>query len=260
APRPPEPWEGVREALVSGPPCVQVNGILGVDPSAADLDEGEAAGSEDCLGLNVFAPAFPPGEVPVAGERLPVMVWIHGGGNTVGSAAIYDGGTLAQKHRVIVVTTNYRLGALGWFSHAAIAPAGTNPDDASGNYGTLDQIRALEWVRENIASFGGDPNRVTVFGESAGGRNVLSLVASPRASGLFHRAISQSGGTRTSSLSSARNLHDAADVPGHEFSSGEVLLSLLRADGRAEDRDSARRALAGMTPESVADYLRSKTP
>jgi para-nitrobenzyl esterase len=260
APRPPEPWDGTLLAVDSGPPCIQVNGLLGTDPDGPKLAEGEAAGSEDCLRLNVFAPAFALSEVPSTAERLPVMVWIHGGGNTVGSSAVYDGSLLAQQQRVIVVTTNYRLGMMGWLSHAALAEEGASTDDASGNYGSLDLIRALEWVRDNIAEFGGDPKRVTVFGESAGGRNVLSLLASPRATELFHRAISQSGNTSTSSLANARNLHDDPEEPGDEFSSGEVLLSLLQADGSADDRDQALRLLAEMSPDAVAEYLRAKTP
>jgi para-nitrobenzyl esterase len=260
APHPPEPWQGDHLALDFGPPCIQANGLLGVDPNAAELAEGEAAGSEDCLRLNVFAPAFALGEVPSAAQALPVMVWIHGGGNTVGSAAVYDGSVLAQQQRVIVVTTNYRLGMMGWFSHAALAGEGVSADDASGDFGTLDLIRALEWVRDNIATFGGDPSRVTIFGESAGGRNVLTLLASPRAKGLFHRAISQSGGVRTSAVASARNLRDDSEEPGHDFSSGEVLLSLLQADGRADDRDQALLLLAEMSPDAVAEYLRGKSP
>ncbi len=260
APHPPEPWDGTHLAVDSGPPCIQANGILGVDPDAAELDAGEAAGSEDCLRLNVFAPAFALGEVPPAGKSLPVMVWIHGGGNTLGSATVYDGSILAQQQRVIVVTTNYRLGMMGWFSHAALAGKGVGAADASGNYGTLDLIRALEWVRDNIAAFGGDPGRVTVFGESAGGLNVLSLLGSPRAKGLFHRAISQSGGTRTSTVASARNFRDDPEEAGHDFSSGEVLLSLLQADGSAVDRDQALPLLAEMSPDAVAEYLRGKSP
>jgi para-nitrobenzyl esterase len=260
APQPQEPWEGIHQALDSGPPCVQANGFLGSDPNAAELAEGEAAGNEDCLRLNVFAPAFAAREVPSAEKALPVMVWIHGGGNTVGSAAIYDGSVLAQQQRVIVVTTNYRLGMLGWFSHAALGGEGVKADDASGNYGSLDLIRSLEWVRDNITAFGGDPRRVTIFGESAGGRNVMSLLASPPAKGLFHRAISQSGSTSTSSVESARNLHDDPEQPGHEFSSGEVLLSLLQADGRAADRDQALLLVAEMSPDAVAEFLRGNSP
>jgi para-nitrobenzyl esterase len=260
APRPPEPWKGELVALDHpGPACIQVNGVLG-GAHAADLPEGEPAGSEDCLRLNVFAPAFSPGEVPTGDERLPVMLWIHGGGNTVGSAGIYDGSLLAQKHRLIVVTTNYRLGMMGWFSHASLAADAASADDASGNFGTLDVIRALEWLRDNVASFGGDSERVTVFGESAGGLNVMSLLASPRAQGLFHRAIAQSGGTGSSSLADARNPHDDPDAPGDAHSSGEVLLALLQADERAGDREQARRLVAEMSAADVARYLRGKTP
>lgn len=126
------------------------------------------------------------------------MFWIHGGGNTVGSGGseltrIYDGSVMASEQNVIVVSVNYRLGPMGWFFHDALRDTSDTPEDASGNYGTLDLIAALGWVQENIAVFGGNPANVTLFGESAGGFNVLSLMASPPAKGLFHKAIVQSG-------------------------------------------------------------------
>ena len=124
------------------------------------------------------------------------MVWIHGGGNSVGHAGFYDGGNLATRENVVVVAINYRLGPFGWFRHAALRGDDTTPEERSGNFGDLDPIRALEWVRDNVAAFGGDPGNVTVFGESAGGRNVLALLVAPAARGLFHRAIVQSGGLR----------------------------------------------------------------
>ncbi|MCL4228254.1 MAG: carboxylesterase family protein [Myxococcales bacterium] len=154
-------------------------------PACPQLDEaGTFVGDEDCLQLNIWAPAAP------AGPR-PVMVWLHGGGNAVGSAVypIYDGRRLAEAGDVVVVTLNYRLGQLGFLAEAALA----GPDGAIGNHGTLDQVAALRWVRDNIAAFGGDAGNVTVFGESAGGRNTCTLLAVPAAAGLFHRALVQSG-------------------------------------------------------------------
>jgi para-nitrobenzyl esterase len=112
------------------------------------------------------------------------MVWIHGGGNTVGYAGRYDGGNLAATEHVVVVAINYRLGPFGWFRHAVLRDAGTSDLERSGNFGTLDQVRALEWLRDNAAAFGGDPGNVTVFGEGAGGANVFALLVVPSARGL----------------------------------------------------------------------------
>jgi len=229
APQPAERWSGLREALTFGSPCPQFASSVGGVPG----EPGSIKGNEDCLYLNVYAPAFAADAVPGEGARLPVMFWIHGGGNTIGAASRYDGSALATQQNVIVVTTNYRLGALGWFRHAALRPecaAAPEADaaclaDASGNFGTLDQIRALEWVRDNIAAFGGDPNNVTIFGESAGARNALALLVSPRAAGLFQRAIAQSGGTRSSSLAEAENLATDPE-PGAATSSREIAKKL----------------------------------
>jgi para-nitrobenzyl esterase len=159
---------------------------------------------------------------------------------------------------LIVVTVQYRLGVFGWFSHSSLRGGDGTADDGSGNYGTLDHVKALGWVRENISAFGGDPDRVTVFGESAGGRNTLSMLLSPRANGLFQRAIVQSGGIRTSTLARAEHFVDAEE-PGDEWSSGEVLLKLLIRDDEAVDREGAKAKLAAMSDAEVADYLRGKS-
>src|SRR5262245_8269705 len=175
APRPLPRWSGEREALVSGAPCPQIASVY----SGAPRGKKDIVGSEDCLVLDVYAPRFARDAVPSGAAALPVMLWIHGGGNTIGSASFYDGGHLAAAENVVVVVVQYRLGALGWLRHAALRAEGGSDADRSGNFGTLDTIRALEWVRDNVAAFGGDPQRVTIFGESAGGNNVFALLLSP---------------------------------------------------------------------------------
>jgi para-nitrobenzyl esterase len=255
APQPLEPWAGRRAALAFGSPCTQfASAFGGVDSARA----GTPVGSEDCLYLNIYAPRFAEAEVPAGTARLPVMLWIHGGGNSIGETGFYNGGNLAATHRVIVVTTNYRLGPFGWFRHAALRADGTTEVDRSGNFGTFDLVRALQWVRDNIAAFGGDPNNVTIFGESAGGANVFTLLLSPPARGLFHRAIVESGGLRMSTVAEAERFTDDAE-PGDANSSGEALLQLLVKDGAAADRTAAKARLGAMSNAEVERYLRAKT-
>jgi len=254
APQPFPAWSGTREALSFGASCPQFASPLGGDESAP---RGTLVGSEDCLFVNVYSPALAPGRLPSGKRRLPVMLWIYGGGNTIGTSSFYDGSALATRENVVVVTVNYRLGPLGWFRHAALRE-GRDPIDASGNFGTLDLILALEWVRTNITSFGGNPENITVFGESAGGWNVFSLLTSPLTRGSFHRAISQSGVTWSATPAEAENFADAPE-PGSPQSSGEILLKLLEADGTAADREAAKRVLASWSGRKTADYLRSES-
>jgi len=178
APREPATWSGAKSALAFGNQC----------PQASVANKSVLFGDEDCLYLNIFRPKTTAG-------KSPVMVFLHGGGNTLGSASdrvlgqtLYDGVDLSA-HNVVVVTLNYRIGALGFLAH----PELRGPDGLEGNYGLLDQIAALKYVRENIAAFGGDPSRVTLFGESAGAIDTLVLMTSPLAQGLFQRAIVESG-------------------------------------------------------------------
>lgn len=177
-PLPPQPWDDVRDASQFGAASWQpVGGPLdGLVPGMGSDDQ-----SDDCLSLNVWMPS--------TDEVKPVMVWIHGGAFSLGagSLSVYDGARLATATNTIVVTINYRLGALGFLS--------INDPSCTPNVGLLDQVAALEWVRDNINAFGGDPDNVTIFGESAGGGSVLSLLSMPAARGLFHRAIVQSGAT-----------------------------------------------------------------
>ncbi|MAH79854.1 MAG: hypothetical protein CMQ77_03755 [Gammaproteobacteria bacterium] len=175
--------------------CIQRTSNFGGSAEYADEDD-LLSGSEDCLYLDVFAP------LNKSKKLLPVMFWIHGGGNTSGLKDLYDFRKLVKKHDVIVVRINYRLGPFGWFTHPAIQGF-QNDVDKTSNFGTLDIISALEWVNENITLFGGDSNNITIFGESGGGHNVLSLLVSKRAKGLFHKAISMSGYTTSFSTENA---------------------------------------------------------
>jgi para-nitrobenzyl esterase len=245
ATRPPETWEGTREALESGQMCSQ----LGGDP---------VSGGEDCLTLDVYTPAFEPAAVPTGPARRPVMYWIHGGGNSMGWGHQIPPTRLAAEHDVIVVTINYRLGIFGWLSHPALRASAAGPEEASGNFGTLDMIRGLEWVRDNIERFGGDPQRITIFGESAGGVDVFSLLISPPAEGLFQAAIVQSGIPATVTRSQAEAYTDDAD-PGLPGSSGELLIALVRQAGRAEDRESAKAVVAAMGMQETENFLRGLT-
>ncbi|UCE84707.1 MAG: carboxylesterase family protein [Deltaproteobacteria bacterium] len=254
APQPPEPWSGTLQALEHGSPCPQLASPLG----GVDGAPGRPTGDEDCLYLNVYAPRVDARKVPRGGGRLPVMVWIHGGGNVVGHGGFYDGGRLAQSQDVVVVTVNYRLGPLGWFRHAALRGEGTSEADRSGNFGTLDLVRALEWIRRHVTAFGGDPGNVTIFGESAGARDVFTLLLSPQAEDLFHRAIAQSGATDLTDVATAEHFVDDPE-PGHPSSANETILKLLIADASAADRAGAKARLAAMAPDELAQYLRRKS-
>jgi len=215
APKAAANWEGVRAADKFGPICMQRR------PGTA-ANGASSAMSEDCLYLNVYTAANS------AKDKRPVMVWIHGGALTSGAGSIYDGEALAKKG-VVVVTVNYRLGLFGFFA----LPELTKESDrnSSGNYGLLDQITALEWVQKNIVAFGGDPKRVTIFGESAGSWSVNYLTATPLARGLFQRAIGESGGE----FAPARKLSDMEQA-GLKFeqAAGATSLAALRTKPAAD--------------------------
>jgi len=227
APRPPQPWQGVRQANRFGSSSAQVVPIVG------------RSGSEDSLYLNVWRPKSAEG-------MLPVYVFVHGGGNTIGSSDLHDyyGYAVAARSNMVYVSLNYRLALFGWFRLPALSE-GESPIDASGNYGTLDIIAALRWVKENIAAFGGDPSRVTLSGESAGAFNVLSLMVSPQAEGLFQRAVVESGIAVMQSTAAA------------ERAARTVALKLLVSRGKAKDLQGAETVLRAMSNAEVRAFLYS---
>jgi len=232
APQDPIPWSDIRSERTFSAGCTQY-----------DLLRKESIrGSEDCLYLNVWRPRD--GE-----SGLPVYVFIHGGGNEMGHATQlreYRGNRLASRSRMVFVSFNFRLGPFGWFTHPALRE-GQSDLDASGNYGLLDMIKALEWVRDNIEAFGGDPQRVTLTGHSSGGMDVLALLIAPGARGLFQRAMAQSGVARTSSVAEA------------DLMSRSVVEQLLVADGAAQTRAQADAAVKAMASSELSAYLRNKS-
>ena len=185
-PQPTAPWSGVRDATAPASPCPQLPLTLLPDGGPVLPGDSNRTGStsEDCLYLNVWTPAR------TGGRSRPVLVWLHGGGNTYGAGSDYNGAALAARG-VVVVTVNYRLGALGFLAHPALSDE--SAEHASGDYGLMDQQAALRWVRRNIGAFGGDRNRVTLGGQSAGSVDTCLHITSPTAKGLFHRAVQQSG-------------------------------------------------------------------
>ena len=219
APLAEQSWEGVRNATGFPDACPQFD------------RSGTVIGAEDCLYLNVWRPQ-------TQQRDLPVYVWIHGGSNTSGSIDVnyYQGGTIAERSNMVVVSIQYRLGALGWLHYAPLQNGNANDD--SGNYGTLDIIRSLQWIKDNIASFGGDPANVTVTGESAGAFNIISLLMAEQASGLFEKAVIQSG------------LPITATVAEGEAAAAQLTDNVLANDGVAADT---------LSDAETAEYLRSKS-
>jgi para-nitrobenzyl esterase len=246
APGPPAPWSGIKKAKSFGPACSQ--DITGEDSFLGGIAKAfgikppgprQGAYSEDCLYLNVYT------ESPDRRVKRPVMVWIHGGAFKYGTGADYDPQNLVRKG-VVVVTINYRLGVLGFLAHPELSAESSH--GASGNYGLLDQIEALRWVKRNIASFGGDPDNVTIFGESAGGQSVSLLMISPPAARLFHRAIAESG--------VGLHVHTYLNKPGYiPHSAEEFGLGFAESVGAADlealrtiDAESLTTAAAAFLP------------
>ncbi|MBA4794844.1 MAG: carboxylesterase/lipase family protein [Phenylobacterium sp.] len=239
-PAPPAAWTKVRDATRFGAACPQPPSRPGSIYAAR-----HAALSEDCLFLNIWAPAD--------ARKAPVFVWIHGGSlvTGAGSEAMYDGTNLAAEG-LVVVTLNYRLGVLGYLAHPELSAE--SPDGVSGNYGLLDQIAALEWVRDNIAAFGGDPGNVTTAGESAGALSVMYLMASPAARGLFHKAVAQSAYMiSTPELKAARHGALAAEAAGLELGRRLEARSLARLRAMDADKLILEAALAGFQPWGAID-------
>lgn len=233
APREPEPWKGIRFSTFDLQRSIQNEQTLYWSPT------GKVIGSEDCLYLNVCRP-------DTEEKNLPVYFWIHGGGNVTGGAEdFFFAQFLAKKYNAVVVVVEYRLGAMGWLTHPALTSSGTM-EDKSGNFGTLDIIKALKWVQGNITQFGGNAKNVTVAGQSAGGTNVLSLMVSPLAKGLFHKAVVESSG-----------LVNISEEKGVE-KTNNIIDKLLVADNTCTDLESAAARRKSMTNEEIGAYLRSK--
>jgi para-nitrobenzyl esterase len=242
-------WKAPRELLAknniiskkNANHCVQEPSSMG-GASGKDI----LTGTEDCLYLDIKVPK------QRSPQLLPVMFWIHGGGNTSGLKDIYNFSKMVNRHDVIVITINYRLGAFGWFTHPAIQDHSVGIDKTS-NFGTLDIIEALKWVNGNIEFFGGDPNNITIFGESAGGHNVLSLLVAPQAKGLFHKAISQSG--YTTSISKKYAYINDIDNTTFEHTSNEVVKRLIPNSKKISSIDLNKKLYSLTAKEFFSDYI-----
>ena len=237
-PQPVHPWSGVRSAAAYGHDCMQL-------PFPGDAAPLRTQPSEDCLYLNVWTPA------QHQGKKLPVLVWIYGGGFVNGgtSPAVYDGTHFAERG-VVLVSFNYRLGRFGFFAFPALSAE--HPDEPLGNYAFMDQIAALRWVQRNIAAFGGDPANVTIFGESAGGMSVNALMTSPQARGLFAKAVVESGGGRNNLLSMSR-LHDSG--PSGTPSAEQVGVNFAKSMGIEGDGPQALAALRKLPADKIVDGM-----
>ncbi|MEV5027028.1 carboxylesterase family protein [Paenibacillus sp. LPE1-1-1.1] len=221
APREVEPWSGVLS-------------VSDFNHNSVQFVQGVPNGSEDCLYLNIWRPDH-------AEAKLPVFVFLHGGGNIGGSGKDFQGGILARETNSIVVTVNYRLGAMGFFRHQALLTG--DPLDDSGNYGLLDILHALKWVQKNIVSFGGNPDNVTLAGQSAGARNALAAYLSPLGEGLFHKLYVMSGGCTT------------ATVEQGEGKANDMLTTLLIKSGETTNHDEALDWISTQSADTISDYL-----
>lgn len=263
APVEPNAWAMPKQTKSFGHACVQYGRIYG--PGANNTYDAtigttlnQAVGSEDCLTMNIWRPAS-------SDVQLPVIFYIHGGSNVSGYSAdpIYDGAALAKTANAIIVTANYRVGLFGWLDLPQLK-SGVNAQEDSGNFATLDQIMALQFVNKNIANFGGNPNNVTVMGQSAGAINVYSLLTSPLVVSanpqLFHKAIALSGGAALPSELPAGSIATIKPASVALAQGNKLLHSLLIADGKATDDAGAAAYAATQSNQQIADYLRAKTP
>ena len=246
------PWNGRLEATEFKQACFQRGSIF-------ENAQDKWIGSEDCLYLNIWTPKLSKDDIEKSSNKLPVMMWIHGGANVVGSAHTYDPSLLVSNHDVIVVTIQYRMGSLGWFRHPALHNNNSSLEDRSGNYGTLDTITALRWINENIHHFGGDPKNVTVFGESAGGHNSAAIFASPLAQGLFHKVIVESGIMSVSSIESAES-YLPEDGIAPTVSGLETFNYLLILNGIANSIEEATQIQERMTSQEIKTLLYDQSP
>lgn len=263
APVEPDAWRAPLHANKFGNACVQYGRIYGPGSNntydatiATTLNQ--AVGSEDCLTLNIWRPAHSKG-------KLPVIYFIYGGSNVSGYTAdpVYDGAALAKLANAVVVTANYRVGLFGWLNLPQLK-SGTNAQEDSGDFGTLDQIQTLKFINQNIANFGGDPRNVTVMGQSAGAINIYALLTSPLVVNarpqLFHKAIPISGGLALPSELPPGSVALMQPASVALAQGNKLLYSLLIADGKATDDVTATAYAASQTKQQIADYLRSKSP
>ncbi len=263
APAEPDAWTSIRQAKNFGNACVQYGRIYG--PGANNRYDATiattlntAVGSEDCLTLNIWRPAG-------TETNLPVIYFIYGGSNVSGYSAdpVYDGAALAKLANAVVVTANYRVGLFGWLNLQQLK-SGTNAQEDSGNFGTLDQIQTLKFINKNIANFGGNAGNVTVMGQSAGAINTYSLMTSPLVVAanpqLIHKIAPLSGGMALPTELPAGNIATLQPAAVSLAQGNKLLYSLLIADGKATDDTTAAAYAATQTSAQIADYLRTKTP
>jgi len=260
APMDPDRWTTLLPTKVFGNACVQFGALISPGRNNSfDRTIGETldqvVGSEDCLYLNIWRPAS-------HDSNLPVIVFIHGGFNLAGYTAdpVYDGAKLAKTANAVVVTANYRLNVFGWFSLPQLKTG--NAEEDSGNFGTLDTVKALQWVRRNISEFGGDASNVTLMGQSAGAWNtwVLMVAAPTRAAGLFHRIAPLSGGMSLASNLPAGAMPALQPAPYFAAQGKALFHNLLIADGKAADEASASAFVERQSSAQIADYMRGQSP